>query len=137
VARGNITAEAASRSVLMAGGKVTLERKPVNRGKNPPSVILEKEPNPLGFITFFELHRIGLEVKVADGVVRVAKVAPGFASAKAGLKVGDVVLDVGGKKPTDAETLRRLLRDALAIGDATVKLKRGNDTLTVKLTLPE
>jgi hypothetical protein len=33
--------------------------------------------------------------------------------------------------------LRRLLRDALAIGDATVTLKRGDKTETVKVTLPE
>ena len=45
--------------------------------------------------------------------------------------------DVGGKKPTDAESLRRLLRDALALGDAAVKLKRDTDTHSVKVALPE
>ena len=45
--------------------------------------------------------------------------------------------EVNGKKPTDAESLRRLLRDALAIGDATVKLQRGEKTEVVKVSLPE
>jgi S1-C subfamily serine protease len=99
--------------------------------------IKEKESNPLNFITFFELRRVGLEVKAADGAVRVSAVAAGKACEKAGVKAGDTILEVNGKKPADAEALRRLLRDALAVGDAAVKLQRGNDTLTVKLALPE
>lgn len=99
--------------------------------------VWEKESNPLGFITFFELRRIGLEVKTAKGAVKGAAVKAGLPSETAGLKVGDTILDVNGKKPADAESLRRLLRDALAIGDATGKLQRGDKTVTVKLSLPE
>ncbi|MCI0700298.1 MAG: PDZ domain-containing protein [Planctomycetia bacterium] len=97
----------------------------------------EKQTNPLGFITFFELSRIGLEVKVADGEVQVAKVEAGKPCEKAGFKVGDVIHEVNGRKPTDAESLRRLLRDNLAIGDATLRLKRGDKTETLTITLPE
>jgi hypothetical protein len=96
-----------------------------------------KETNPLKFITFFELSRVGLSVKAADGAVTVAAVAPGSVGEKAGVKAGDVVLEAGGKQPADVEALRRLLRDALAVGDAAVKLKRGDETLSVKLALPE
>ena len=53
------------------------------------------------------------------------------------LRVGDVVLSVGNGKPDSAESLRRLLRDALAIGDATLTLKRGDKTETVKVSLPD
>lgn len=44
---------------------------------------------------------------------------------------------MNGQKPDSPEALRRLLRDALAIGDATVKLQRGEKTETVKVSLPE
>jgi S1-C subfamily serine protease len=51
--------------------------------------------------------------------------------------VGDIIAEVNGKKPEAAESLRRLLRDALAVGDATVKLNRGGKSVTVKVSLPE
>jgi hypothetical protein len=134
VARGNITAKwGASNIALMAGGKVEFENKKIMKGYH---LIVEGKPNTLG-ITFFELARIGLDVKAVDKTVTVEKVAAKSASEKAGIKAGDVILDVGGKKPADAESLRRLLRDALAIGDATVKIQRGDKTETVKVALPE
>ncbi len=139
VARGTITVKgSANGATLVAGGKATVEaqRKLVDE-KNSYNVIKENEPNPLGFITFFELSRVGLEVKAADKVVTVAKVTAGSAAEKAGLKVGDMVLEANGKKPADAESLRRLLRDALAVGDAAVKLQRGTDTVTAKVSLPD
>ncbi len=135
-ARGNITIGGnASGSTFVAGGDVTI-RKPFEEPPILKNLVREKDSNPLGFITFFELHRVGLDVKGAKGEVQIAKVTPKSGCEKAGVKVGDVVLDVGGKKPTDAESLRRLLRDALAIGDATVKLQRGNETISVKVSLP-
>jgi S1-C subfamily serine protease len=69
--------------------------------------------------------------------MKVTAVAEGKPFAKAGVKAGDVITDVNGKKPESAEALRRLLRDALAVGDATVTLRRGDKTETVKVTLPE
>jgi hypothetical protein len=147
IARGNITVKgAASSCTLIAGGSVTVGKlpDPVARGEDPKDAhrrraeIREKDSNPLGFITFFELRRIGLDVKTADGAVLVASVAAGNVCDKAGLKVGDTVLEVNGKKPSDAESLRRLLRDALAaVGEATVKLRRGQDTVTAKLAISD
>jgi hypothetical protein len=133
VARGNITAKSAGTIALMAGGKVEFENKKTLKGYH---LIVEGKPNTLS-VTFFELAGIGLDVKAADQTVTVTKVTAGSACEKAGLKIGDTILDVGGKKPTDAESLRRLLRDALAIGDATVKIQRGDKTETVKVVLPE
>ena len=80
---------------------------------------------------------MGLEVTDTEKVVRVKAVADGKAFAAAGAKVGDVVEGVNGKKPDSAESLRRLLRDALAVGDATVTVRRGDATHTLKVTLPE
>jgi hypothetical protein len=139
IARGNITAKrGASASTLVAGGKITLhnqEKRNLDGGHF--IVVEEKDAKPLGFVTFFELHQVGLEVKAADKAVSVAKVVAKSAAEKAGLKVGDAILEVGGKRPDSAESLRRLLRDALAVGDAAVKLRRGDQTLTAKMSLPE
>jgi membrane-associated protease RseP (regulator of RpoE activity) len=137
VARGNITgAEWADTSVLMAGGKVRFGKE-IRLTKLTYNVIVEGEPNTLG-ITFFELlDTLGVLVKVTDGNVIITNYKVQGAFGASGAKIGDIVTEVNGKKPTDAESLRRLLRDALAIGDATVKLKRGDKTETVKVSLPE
>src|SRR5262249_35184595 len=99
--------------------------------------VQEKVPRPLGYVTFFELSTVGVEVKEADGVVKVTAVEEGKPFAKARVKAGDVITAVNGKKPESAESLRRLLRDALAVGDATVTLRRGDKTETVTVALPE
>jgi membrane-associated protease RseP (regulator of RpoE activity) len=138
VARGNITAPwGADNIVLMAGGKVTYENKgKVGEDGKSYQVIVEDKPNTLG-ITFFELSTVGVEVKVADSTLRVSAVAEGKPFAKAGIRAGDTITEVNGKKPDSAESLRRLLRDALALGDVTVTLRRGEKTETVKVSLPE
>jgi hypothetical protein len=99
--------------------------------------VKEQDTNPLACITFFELARIGLGVTKADGAVTVSAVSPVSVCAAAGVKVGDVVLEAGGQKTADAEALRRALRDALAVGDVPVTIRRGAATLTVKLALPD
>jgi PDZ domain len=141
VARGNIAAtDGAEMSVLMAGGKVTLGKVRVTKKQEESghyNVVVEGEPNTLG-LTFFELlDTLGLVVKVVDGNVIVANYKVHSTIAKAGVKIGDIITAVNGKKPDSAESLRRLLRDALAIGDATVTLRRDEKTETVKVSLPE
>jgi hypothetical protein len=143
IARGSITVEGwGHENTLIAGGKVTIKKPvPLNNGQQLPkeleNLIEEHARHPLGYITFFELSVVGVEVKVADMAVRVSAVADGKPFAKAGVKVGDVVTEVNGKKPDSPEALRRLLRDALAVGDATVKLRRGDKAETVTISLPE
>jgi hypothetical protein len=144
VARGNITVEGNAQScTLVAGGKVTITLFQPFEDPNPAHaflrrvVISEKDANPLGFVRFFELAQVGLTVKVAGDGVAVEAVAAGSAAEKAGLKAGDVVIEARDKKPSDAETLRRSVRDALAVGEATVKVRRGKETLTVQLVLPD
>jgi hypothetical protein len=134
VARGNITAPQAGTSVLIAGGKVDVENKKALTDKNP-GCIREGQSELLG-LTFFELSRVGLKVKAAGGGLTVEAVAPHSPAEKAGLQPGDVVVEAKDKKPADAEALRRLLRDALAVGDATVKVRRGDETLLLRLVLP-
>jgi hypothetical protein len=135
VARGNISAPSAAACVLVAGGKVAVENKKAIKDRNP-NCILENQSKMLG-LTFFELAQVGLKVKAADKTVTVDAITARSGAEKAGLKAGDVVVEAHGKKPTDAESLRRLLRDALAVGDATVKVQRGNESLLLKLVLPD
>jgi hypothetical protein len=142
VARGSISIKGTTSSnTLIAGGTVTVgkPRAPAGGGFEmlERDIVEEHATKALGYITFFELSAVGVEVKVAEKAVTVAKVAEGKAFAAAGVKVGDVVAEVNGKKPDSAESLRRLLRDALALGDATLTLKRGDKTATVKVSLPE
>ncbi len=97
----------------------------------------ENATKPLGYITFFELAVVGVEVVATEKGVRITKLADGKPFAMAGVQVGDIITEVNGKKPDSAESLRRRLRDSLANGDATVTLKRGDKTETVEVSLPE
>jgi hypothetical protein len=136
IAGGTITIEhTASESTLIAGGKVSV--KDVKQHPLLVSRIREQEANPFEFVKFFELSTVGVEVKVAYRLVAVSAVAAGKPFAAAGARVGDLITAVNGKRPESAESLRRLLRDALAVGDATVTLKRGDKRETVKVALPE
>ncbi|HUR55900.1 MAG TPA: PDZ domain-containing protein [Gemmataceae bacterium] len=140
VARGDITVDNAANSTLIAGGRVTIREvpPPPRRGMPiQPVLVKEGDRNPLGFVQFFELSRVGLEVTDADKVVRIKSVADGKTFAASGAKVGDLVEGVNGAKPESAESLRRLLRDALAVGDATVTVRRGNAVHTLRVVLPE
>ena len=139
IARGDITVDRAANSTFVAGGRVTIREVPPPRAGAPlqPVVVNQGERNPLGFITFFELSRVGLEVTDAAGAVRVKAVAGGGAFARAGAKAGDVIDGVNGAKPDSAESLRRLLRDALAVGDATVTVRRGDKVESLRVVLPE
>jgi hypothetical protein len=140
VARGNISAaEGADTSVLMAGGKVRLGKERVTKRQAESghyNVIVEGEPNTLG-LAFFELATVGVVVKLEGGEVTVANFKVQSAFAAAGVEIGDVITAVNGKKPDSAESLRRLLRDALALGDAAVVVRRGDATETLKVSLPE
>lgn len=137
IARGSIDVKGlTTSSTLIAGGKIKLENWTV-KPKFLVPLVKEDEPNAFGFVTFFELSTVGVEVKVAEGAVRVSSVGAEKAFAQAGVRKDDVITEVGGKKPDSAESLRRLLRDALALGDATVTLKRGDKIEAVKVALPE
>lgn len=138
IARRKITIGGrADACTLIAGETITIIKPPERAIEGFENIIKEKETNPLGYITFFELSTVGVEAKAAEKVVKVTSITDGKPFANAGVRVGDIILEVNGKKPDSPESLRRLLRDALAIGDATLKLQRGDKTETVKVSLPE
>jgi serine protease Do len=70
-----------------------------------------------------------------DPVAKIGTVEPGGAAAKAGLKVGDVVLSVGGTETPDAETLIRTVQRFNAGDTIELKVRRAEEELTLKATL--
>lgn len=66
-----------------------------------------------------------------------AAVQSGSPAAKAGLKEGDIILEVNGTKVDDSHTLGSLIQQ-YNVGDViTLKVQRGGDTLTLSVTLAE
>jgi S1-C subfamily serine protease len=66
-----------------------------------------------------------------------AAVVPNSPAAKAGLKDGDIILEINGEKLTEEKTLAFIIRK-YNIGDVlTIKVLRGNEMLEFKVTLEE
>lgn len=145
IARGSISIKGKgqnSANMLIAGGTVTID-KPPGPFVNPDTELMqknyvtEKARQPLDYFSFFELSDLGMDLKAEGKVVTVSAVTPSGAAGEAGVKAGDVVAAVNGKAPDGPESLRRLLRDALAVGDAAVTLTRDGEAVKVALPLRE
>lgn len=120
--------DALANGVYHTGGRMICEairHKGQNREKHHNDVC-EEERRPLGFVRFFELLDVGLDVVEADAVVSVQKVHANTPPATAGLHAGDVILAVNGEKVTSIEELRREVRRGFARGAATLSMRRGD-----------
>ncbi len=117
-------------SHLDAGGRVRIE----NIGKPwvTETVIKEQQCEPLG-VRFFETSDVGIEVSAVKDGIKVEKLTAGLPPAKAGLRAGDVILTVDGKKSADVEAFRRQLRRAFVQDEAAIIARRGDKT--VELTI--
>jgi hypothetical protein len=69
-----------------------------------------------------------------EGVL-LAGVTKGMAAEKAGMLAGDRVVEFEGKPTPDARTLLSLTRNYIQGDEVTVKVKRGEETLELKLVL--
>lgn len=142
IARGNIRVRnMAFGGAAIAGGKVVVDKPkvfpPGDENAARATVIVENDPNPLGFVTWWELSHAGVEAAKADGGVAITKAAPGWPFAKAGIAKGDLVTKVGEHPVATPEELRRRLRDAHATAaEAAVLLRRDGKDLTVRVPLP-
>jgi hypothetical protein len=141
IAHGNIRIGSfPSRSILIAGGKVTIAKPDKRVEKNPElaNKIQENSRHPLGFVSFFELSDVGVEVESADGGLRVSNLVAGGPMAAAGVQERDVITKVGEHAVKTAEELRRRLRDASAVkGEAVLTIRRGAATLRRRVTIPD
>jgi serine protease Do len=78
---------------------------------------------------------LGVALDQIDHGVKIANVMPDSAAAKAGIKVGDVVVTVDGKAIPDPETMMSTIQ-GFKVGDVvTVKVKRDDKELELKCTL--
>ena len=71
---------------------------------------------------------------VGDGA-EIVSVQPGTAAADAGLKAGDIVTAVGDRPVTTSTELTAAVRSKAPGSKVALKVKRGNDTTTVNVTL--
>ena len=79
----------------------------------------------------------GFSLSYSDNGVTVRRVSDDSPAAKAGLKVGDVIVDFGGKKFTSRVEYGQLLR-AKKIGDKVkIKIQREGKESTIEMTLGE
>src|SRR5262249_52870998 len=105
IARGPIRCEGAERSCLISADKVHLGP----RYKHTLVTIRQPDTHPLGLVRFFETKAVGVEV-VASKFVRVSGVCEDKAFARAGLRVGDVIVACDREEVRTPEAFRRLLR---------------------------
>jgi hypothetical protein len=76
--------------------------------------IKEHEPNPLGFVRWFDPASVGVTVEAAAGGVRVRAAGKSFAAA--GLRSGDLLTALDGEAVKSPDESRLLLRSKLADG---------------------
>ncbi|MCX6789384.1 MAG: trypsin-like peptidase domain-containing protein [Candidatus Gribaldobacteria bacterium] len=74
---------------------------------------------------------------IARGDKGEAAVTPGSAADKAGLKAGDIILEVDGVKITQSNSLSKMIRSHLPNDKITLKVLRGKEELTIEATLGE
>jgi serine protease Do len=96
--------------------------------------LLPGQPRKLG-IQYMEMGgQLAGYFKVAGGKgVLVTSVEDDGPAAKAGLKAGDVVLEVGGKKVEDGEDLRHVVDDLEGGQEVTVTVQRDGRPLDLKV----
>ncbi len=103
---------------------------------DPHTILLDpKEHSDLGVKTRGQFGGVGLEIAPDERRIRVVNVLPGGPADKAGLKSGDLILEIDAQstvnmKGVDAQQLLRGPVDT----EVTVKLQRGDKLLTLTIT---
>lgn len=96
-----------------------------------------EDGKPLDFFKWFDPIEVGVRVKEHDKELVIDRVAPGKPFARAGLKAGDVIVEVDGQKTDTAERFRGLLRKGVVREKAIVKFRRDGKAQEVTVPLPE
>ena len=78
---------------------------------------------------------LGVTLDVKADTAKVADVADDSPAAKAGLKVGDVIVKFNGQRVGTADDLIDLVADSRPTDRVEIEVRRGDETLTLKATL--
>lgn len=78
---------------------------------------------------------LGIGTKDTDDGVTIHQVGKGFAAEKAGLKVGDIILEMGGEKVEDKADMKAILAELVAGDELELEISREGEFQTIKLTL--
>jgi hypothetical protein len=118
IARGDVRISGYAKDcVIITAGSVQFLPNKVLDGKisrRQNVEIKEHEPNPLGFVKWFDPARVGVTVEPAEGGVRVKAAGKSFAAA--GLRAGDLLTAIDGEAVKSPDEFRLLLRAKLADG---------------------
>jgi S1-C subfamily serine protease len=118
LARGDVRISGYAKDCcIITSGSVQFLPNKVLDGKIPRrqnTEIKEHEPNPLGFVKWFDAASVGVTVGPAEGGVRVK--AAGKSFAVAGLRAGDLLTALDGEAVKSPDEFRLLLRAKLADG---------------------
>ena len=78
---------------------------------------------------------IGIAVEKVEQGLKITDVDEEAAAGKAGVKIGDILTEVNGKKIADKDALIALMKDKSEGNDMTLQLLRGAETVELKLKL--
>ncbi len=134
LARGDVRiAGSANDCRIITAGSVQFLPNKVLDGKVPRREnveIREHEPNPLGFVRWFDPGRVGVTVEPAAGGVRVKAAGKSFAAA--GLRAGDLLTAIDGEAVKSPDDFRLLLRARLSDGGKmALAVRRAGKELTI------
>jgi hypothetical protein len=129
---GSIETGDVGKSVLIATGPIKITV------KHPDAVVIPNARNALGLLKLFDTRQAGVEVEEARAGVVVKAVLDGKPFAKAGVRAGDRVLAIGGKKLANMEQFRRAVRrGAMANEDVALTLERSGRKLEITVPLTD
>lgn len=94
---------------------------------NPPPVMLG--------VTMSDADEAVLEHLNYESGVMVDRVLEGLPAAKAGVEVGDIIVEFNGQKPVEQEMIRARLREAKPGDEVTLKVLRKGKTQDIKIKL--
>ncbi|MBM4040644.1 MAG: Do family serine endopeptidase [Planctomycetes bacterium] len=125
-----------TRSGVFAGVGLSI---PINMAKAVMDELLEKGKVTRAWlgIVFSPLDpEVAAALKLDHGV-QVNQVVPGDPADKAGIREGDILLEFDGQRIADGEKFREIVAKAKVGATVPVKVLRGKQTLSLKVTLTE
>ncbi len=96
-------------TVIVKGDSIFVNGKPIKEGDDH-IVIRKKIINDDEISELAPQAFLGVNIEKAENGVRVVSVSQGSNAEKAGLKEGDIIISLAGKRETDPEAFRNLVR---------------------------